>query len=231
MLPCMLAHIHFSLSSVLALLLVLLRLACVPCPLMPLVGEQRHERRGWSSRCPSAPRWPLSSALPWPRPPATREREMLQSRAAGDVEPGDGVLAEPSVTLDHEGNKLGGKEWPEPRQPRSDTCSLCLAQFAIPLLHCAELSQLPCARYAVAMTRTQSTTVLDFFDHHHHPLFTLYARLWTKRPQLYYSLYPLPARDKRLAYQPCRMRATAALWTLEHRCDRHWPSLTCADYQ
>jgi hypothetical protein len=41
--------------------------------LMPLVGEQRHKRRGRSSRCPFAPRWPLSSVLPWPHPPATRE--------------------------------------------------------------------------------------------------------------------------------------------------------------
>jgi hypothetical protein len=57
-----------------------------------------------------------------------------------------------------------------------------------------------------------------FLHHHHHPLLTavLTPQPWTQRRQLSYSSpHPLLARDERMAYQPCRMRATAVLWTLK----------------
>jgi hypothetical protein len=56
------------------------------------------------------------------------------------------------------------------------------------------------------------------FHPHHHPLLTAVPtpRPWIRPQQLsHFSPHPPLARDERLAYQSCRMRATAVLWTLE----------------
>ena len=69
-------------------------------------GQRQHERRAWSWRCPfgwrDGHRMQHIRGRVLPRP----ERQVLRGRAADQVEQGEGVRAESSAGLDHEGQKL-----------------------------------------------------------------------------------------------------------------------------